>query len=86
MPRRKQVSEQIRFVSKAELISSAMHRLAENGYFQCKVSGIVSAADLSKGNVHWFSSNFRTPNSPEFSTRRSDLPNKERMWTYGVNY
>ena len=86
MLRRKQDSEQIRFVSKAELISSAMHRLAENGYFQCKISGIASAADLSKGNVHWFLSDFRTSNSPVLSARRSDLLNKERKLTYRVNY
>ena len=85
MPRRKQDSEQIRFVSKAELISSAMHRLAENGYFQCKVSGIASAADSRETCIGFFS-DFRTSNSPVFSARSSDLLNKERKWTYRVNY
>jgi AcrR family transcriptional regulator len=54
MPRSKQVSEQMRAESKAALISSARHLFAECGYFQCKVSDIARAANMSQGNVYWY--------------------------------
>ena len=40
--------------SKNQLISSTRNFCAKNGYFQCKVSDIARAADMSQGNVYWY--------------------------------
>jgi AcrR family transcriptional regulator len=54
MVRSKQVSEQIRSKSRLKLLVAARHVFAEKGYFNTKISEIVSAAGMSQGNLYWY--------------------------------
>jgi AcrR family transcriptional regulator len=54
MVRSKQVSEQIRAESRLKLLAAARHVFAEKGYFNTKISDVVSAAGMSQGNLYWY--------------------------------
>ena len=54
MPRSKKMSAQMRAASRAKILSSARRLFAERGYFNCKVSDIARAAEMSQGNVYWY--------------------------------
>jgi AcrR family transcriptional regulator len=54
MPRSKEQSEQVRAVSRAQILSTARRLFAEHGYDACRVSDIAREAGMSQGNVYWY--------------------------------
>jgi AcrR family transcriptional regulator len=54
MPRSKSTNEALRLHSRDHIIAAARRLFAERGYFNCKVSDIAQAADMSQGNVYWY--------------------------------
>lgn len=54
MPRSKELSEQMRAESRAQIIAAARHLFADRGYFKCTVSDIAREAGMSQGNVYWY--------------------------------
>lgn len=54
MPRSKEVSEQMRAQSRAQILTAARRLFAKQGYFACRVSDIAREADMSQGNIYWY--------------------------------
>lgn len=54
MPRNKELNEQMRAQSWAQIVSTARRLFAERGYFSCKVTDIARGAGMSTGNVYWY--------------------------------
>jgi AcrR family transcriptional regulator len=54
MPRSKELSQQMRAQSRSRILNEARRIFAEKGFFNCKMSEIAQAADMSQGNVYWY--------------------------------
>ncbi len=54
MPRSKEQSEQMRTRSRTRILEEAKKLFAEKGFFNCKMSEISQAAEMSQGNVYWY--------------------------------
>jgi len=54
MVRNKQLNEQMRQQSRERILAAARKLFAEKGYFNCTVSDIVKAAEMSQGNLYWY--------------------------------
>lgn len=54
MPRSEKLSQKMRAQSHAQILDAARRLFAEKGYFNCKVSDIAQAADMSQGNIYWY--------------------------------
>ena len=54
MPRSKEQSEQMRIRSRTRILEEAKTLFAEKGYFNCRISDIAGAAEMSQGNVYWY--------------------------------
>ena len=54
MARGKEISQQMREQSRAQILDAARKLFAERGYFNCKVSDIAKEANMSQGNVYWY--------------------------------
>jgi AcrR family transcriptional regulator len=54
MPRSKKQSEQMRIRSRTRILDEARKLFAEKGFFNCKISEIARAAEMSQGNVYWY--------------------------------
>ena len=54
MPRNRELNEQMRAESQAQIVAAARKLFAERGYFSCKVTDIAREAGMSTGNVYWY--------------------------------
>lgn len=54
MPRSKELSDQMRAHSQAQILAAARQLFATQGYFNCRVSEIAREAGMSPGNVYWY--------------------------------
>ena len=54
MPRSKELSEQMRAQSRSRILKEARKLFAEKGFFNCKMSEIAQAAEMSQGNLYWY--------------------------------
>ena len=54
MPRSKELSDQMRAHSQAQILAAARQLFATQGYFNCRVSEIAREASMSPGNVYWY--------------------------------
>ncbi len=57
-PGNKELSEEMRTVSRAAIIAAASKLFAESGYHNCRISDIARQAEMSRGNVYWYFSSY----------------------------
>jgi AcrR family transcriptional regulator len=54
MPRGKELNEQMRAESQAQIIATARRLFATQGFFSCKMTDIAREAGMSTGNLYWY--------------------------------
>lgn len=54
MPRNAEMNEKMRYESRGQILTTARHLFAGQGYFQCKMADIARAAGMSAGNIYYY--------------------------------